>query len=371
MGDGMAPDPDEEPEGHDDRAHEERGYTAIHELIDREHAVVWHEVEARLAELRPPARIDPHHLSNARRRLLDDGVIELTMGRARGGRELAVLGLRNRYRRETAFSRAAGRKRLLETRYLGWAGGEGNAIGSAGELVSHASLVDAAAEGIGYRLLGDGRALRQLPGISIPGGPIDDAAMLIVDHPVLGPVVITVIIEVKNLRPWLYPTAVELYQLLAKAATIKQGHPERYLTPVLVVRRVHYLTYRMAKHLGFLILDFDNAAQPIRTLESVDPMLVAEVRQELGYDLLLTDGQALVGLARKFRYTIPKQALATAEAWARMGPPLERHFHILRDRRLAGPAREQAVDALYREASALARPPKPWRTVSRQTPAAF
>lgn len=360
----------EDPPAREARGHDDRAYEAIHDLIDREHAVVWHEVEARLAERPIPERIDPHHLSNARRRLMDEGVIEVTMGRARGGREIAVYGLRNRRRRATAFNRAAGRKRLLETRYLGWAGGEGNAIGSAGELVSHASLANAAAEGIGYGLLGDGRGLRQLPGITIPGGPIDDAAMLIGGNPET-PIVLTVTIEVKNLRPWLYPTAVEIYQLLAKAATIQNRHPDRHITPVLVVRRVHYLTYRMAKHLGFLILDFDDAAQPIRNLESVDPTLVEEVRQELGYNLLLTNGDALPGLQRKFRYTIPNNATATAETWARMGPPLERHFDILRDRRLTGPHRERAVDALYRDAIALARPPKPWRTASQQRRAPF
>lgn len=167
-----------------DRSYEELAYEAIQELVDREHAVVWHEVEARLADHPLPGQahpINPHHLSNARRQLIDDDVIEEVTGTTKGGREITVLGFRNRYRRETAFDRAARRKRLLETRYLSWAGGgaETNAIGTGGELVSHASLAEAAAKGIGYRLLSEGREVRQLLGAPIPGGPIDDAAMLI------------------------------------------------------------------------------------------------------------------------------------------------------------------------------------------------
>lgn len=46
---------------------------AILDLLQREHAAVWPEIEAKLAE-RPhpllPHGINPHHLTNARRRLI-------------------------------------------------------------------------------------------------------------------------------------------------------------------------------------------------------------------------------------------------------------------------------------------------------------
>ncbi len=54
-------------------------YVAAQELIDREHAVVWPEVEAKLADHPQegaPKGIDPHHLTNARRRLVENEVIE-------------------------------------------------------------------------------------------------------------------------------------------------------------------------------------------------------------------------------------------------------------------------------------------------------
>lgn len=69
---------------------------------------------------------------------------------------------------------------------------------------------------------------------------------------------------------------------------------------------------RMARHLGFFVLEFDNHTQPIRDFEFVDPKFVEEVRQELGYDLHLTDGSALPGLRGKFRYTVPRNGSAAA-----------------------------------------------------------
>jgi hypothetical protein len=77
MDDTPEPPPPEDTAAEQDRSYEELACEAIHELIDREHAVVWHEVEAHLADhpLAGQAHpINPHHLSNARRRLIDDGV---------------------------------------------------------------------------------------------------------------------------------------------------------------------------------------------------------------------------------------------------------------------------------------------------------
>ena len=201
---------------------------AMLELVSQEHAVVWHEIEAKLAEQahrNSPRGYNPHVLTNARNHLIATGQIEAVTGRARGGREITVYGLANRrqLRRETKFDVVAARKRLLETRYLGWAEGSARArvIGDAGELVTHRSLHAAAASG--YRIvnpthrLGNVEILFNRP---VPGGSLDNAAHLIVDTP-HGESVVTVVIEVKNLRAWLYPRAEEIYQLLDKAAQLQ------------------------------------------------------------------------------------------------------------------------------------------------------
>jgi hypothetical protein len=80
-----------------------------------------------------------------------------------------------------------------------------------GELVSHASLAGAAAYPVGYRLFSEGREVCNLVGAPIPIGPIDDAAVLITGED--DPTILTVMIEVKNLRSWLYPSADEIQQL--------------------------------------------------------------------------------------------------------------------------------------------------------------
>jgi hypothetical protein len=108
-------------------------------LIDEEHAVVWPEVEAKLSD-RPqlpiaPYGINPHHLTNARRQLIEQRLIEPVYASTKGGRSIATYGLVDRSRRQTAFDRAAARKRLLQTRYISWSGATAvipNLIGEGG-----------------------------------------------------------------------------------------------------------------------------------------------------------------------------------------------------------------------------------------------
>lgn len=205
---------------------------AIIDLLQREHAAVWLEVEAKLAEqpylstLRNRG-IDPHHLTRARASLLREGTIEEIAATTRGGGSISVLVLRQREKRKTVVDKAAQRKRLLQARYLSWTRASRkmpNAIGEAGERVVHASLAEAAAAGIGYRLLKTGRGdVAHLFGEVVPGGSLDDAAHLIVDDEHGLPLTITVLIEVKNLRHWIYPSHAELYQLLYKAYLLKKA----------------------------------------------------------------------------------------------------------------------------------------------------
>ncbi len=146
--------------------------------------------------------INPHHLANARHQLLAQQLIEEIAEPTRGGRRIAILALRDRTRRETAFQRSAARKRLLQTRYLSWASpgsGDPNLIGSAGERIAHASLQ--AATDIGYRLVRpEGGHVTNLFGAPIPGGPLDNAAFsVMLDNQQL-PTAVTILIEVKNVR---------------------------------------------------------------------------------------------------------------------------------------------------------------------------
>ncbi len=70
MDDAAGPDPEA---GDKAAAYDRLAYDAILALVERELAVVWHEIEAKLAEGSIPGAlrgINPHHLSNGRRRLI-------------------------------------------------------------------------------------------------------------------------------------------------------------------------------------------------------------------------------------------------------------------------------------------------------------
>lgn len=201
-----------------------RAYEEIQELLNQQLAVVRPEIEARLARHGRLARaggIDPHHLTNGLQQLLRDGVVEEMPGVTRGGREVSVYVLTNRSGRVSPTEDAAARKRLLQTRYLGWAEGSKrgpNVIGAGGELVVRTSLQAANASSPSYRIFNpDGREVNRLFNAPIAGGPLDAAAQLIIEGDETEEIV-TVPMEVKNLRSWIYPRAEELFQLLDKAA---------------------------------------------------------------------------------------------------------------------------------------------------------
>src|SRR4051812_45952333 len=66
----------------------ERARAAILALLDAEHAVVWPEVEAKLADrVYEPLgyKVDPHHLTTARGELQADGLMDAHAAPTRGG----------------------------------------------------------------------------------------------------------------------------------------------------------------------------------------------------------------------------------------------------------------------------------------------
>lgn len=334
-------------------------YAAVLALLAEEHAAVWPEIEAKLAERAHPSfppgigHIDPHHLQNARHRLLQEGRIEQIFGPTRGGGTVGVFAPTERRGRKTAFEQAAGRKRLLQARYLGWARASArgpNMIGAAGERVAHASLLRAAQAGVGYRLLNphpEGGQVAQVLGQAVPIGPVDDAAYLVADGPAGTIIPVTVLIEVKNLRHWIYSSSAEVFQLLEKAARLQRARPEQAFVPVLVCRRAHFTAFQMARDLGFLILY--TIQQPILPHSEVPAALLAEVRDELGYDLAQSlDPHPF--LADAFARTLPQGAARIAERWRVTAPPLADLFAQLRDGSRPPPERAEVMDAL-REAA--------------------
>lgn len=90
---------------------------------------------------------------------------------------------------------------------------------------------------------------------------------------------VTVLIEVKSIREWIYPTSSELYQLLYKSMLVKRANASIPLVPILICRRAHPTAFYMAKQLGFLVIEM--RAQFLGDTLTEDE--VNEVRNELGF----------------------------------------------------------------------------------------
>jgi hypothetical protein len=151
-----------------------------------------------------------------------------------------------------------------------------------------------------------------------------------------------VLVEVKNVRSWIYPTSSELADLLAKAADIQAAAPERPILPVLVCRRAHETTKYMASSLGFLV--HETSRQYVAASAQLDDELgdrarLEEVRAELGFDDLVVREEADEAIVKWFRYVPPSVLPRYPQRWARYGPPLAEIFRALRH---ADPGTEQA-----------------------------
>lgn len=314
--------------------YEALGVKGLTELLDVEHAVVWSEVEAKLGDTRCPGLpvpIQPHHLTAARHVLVERGLITTVNQRTRGGRSVPVIVPADQQGRTRAITDAAARKRLLQTRFLTWASGSANngagVIGPAGEHVVHAALLQAAPHG--YRPINpSGGEVRTLLGAPVPGGPLDNGAFLTtVDAFTLTPSgQYVVLIEVKNLRQWIYPSTPELHQLLDKAARLQLQHQDRRFLPVLVCRRAHFLTNKMAEYLGFYVISTKRQYVP----PSVAGRELEEVRTELGYDLEPYAEQPPPALVKHFTQTLQGIAERTATRWT-ISAGLRPYFTALRE----------------------------------------
>ncbi len=304
------------------------------EAIDEEHAVTIPELEARISE-RPwrdlPVPVDPHHLTTARKALLAANAIAATSGRTRGGRLVTVLVPTDTHRKTRAVEDATKRKRLLHSRYMTWATGSAThkaLLGNAGESVVHKSLAVAAP--YGFRLLNPEHGeVRTIFGSPVPGGPLDNAAVLSLPSPtVIDTTNYLIPIEVKNVRSHLYPQADEVHQVLSKAAELQSAHPDTRIVPVLVCRRAHATLFSMAKQIGAFVVE--TRQQPITPSAELRLDYLDEVRTELLYDDMTTDVQALPWLVDRFRVALRQVAKPSAERWAASAATVRPHSHVLR-----------------------------------------
>lgn len=295
--------------------YEARAVDRIKEILATEHAVVRRELESRIAEgfwPRSGLNIDPHHITNALASLVRAEEVEWVRGPTRGGADVETLQPTNRSGRGDRIDRAAARKRLLYGRYLGWATGTKRhpkgLVGPAGEAAARAAILESGAV---IPAAPGAAGVHRILGVDVPG-PLDSAGYTVplgVNDTPGDPV--TLLFEVKNIRQWLYPTAAEPFQLLAKAVQVQRARPSAAIVPVLICRKAHVTTFWMAKQLGFMIIDFER-----QFIGAVEEAKFMEVRNELQFnDLAPGEGPSL-RVRDRLTTTVRTHCTEVASTWS-------------------------------------------------------
>lgn len=294
----------------------ERAASRIVDLLTAHHALVHPEVISRISEgsfVSSNENIDPHHVTTALRELHREEVIRSEERPTRGGHTITTLHLVSPPRRSrTVADRAAARKRLLLARYTGWSQGTvknpHGLIGPAGETAVRTALQAAGAmqpatPGFGHvRSILDTRL----------AGPADSGGYLVPINGGLPGTPVTVLVEVKNIRSWIYPGSEELVQVLNKCRVLKQAHPDHPVIGILVCRRAHKTTYWMAQQLGFMVIEMNT-----QFAGNVDEKDLDEVRNELRLtDLRVGTGPSL-RVRDRVADTLPRVATTIADRWTK------------------------------------------------------
>jgi hypothetical protein len=231
------------------RAHAARAILAYVRAVGG--AAVWPEIETALATTdwysrrvagAPQARwIDPHHLTHGRRALLDLGALlpeRRTLNNIEVEAYLDAEGMTARH--QTAIARLAARKRRQYRTYLSWTG-DPRLCGQVLERQVNATLDSLRGFDVMLERAAPGN-VTSVAGDPVPGGPLDHAGYLVLDptHPARG--MTGFVVEDKNVRSILYPSAQEVWDLLAKAGQFP-AH-----VPLLITQRVHFtlLTFFLA-----------------------------------------------------------------------------------------------------------------------------
>jgi hypothetical protein len=308
-----------------------RATAMIKRVLDEHHAVVLSEIEARIAEgefASSTGNVNPHHITTALRTLREAGELIYDRAPARGGGpDIETIQPADQHRRATKIEKAAARKRLLYARYRGWAQGTvrhpKGLIGPAGEAAVRRALLRA---GTLQPAAPDAGEVSELLGTRLPG-PVDSAGYML---PFTGGIPgqpVTFLIEVKNTRSWIYPSSIELYQVLNKASLLQLQHPAQPIIPFLACRKAHATTFWMAQQLGFVVVEMNR--QYAGDVVEDDLM---EVRNELYFGDLTRGSEPSIRVQDRLRKTLPPRCEKIAGVWRNtcVAPGLVDVFHQLR-----------------------------------------
>lgn len=286
----------------------------IEAVVEEQLAATRLEIQSRISEgyfSESGQNIEPHHVTTALLEVTRTGVIRSSHAMSKAQHEVEIFTPAKLSRRETRVAKASQRKRALAARFQSWGSGtqrhRSGLLGPAGEAAVRRSLE--AASSTQPMIPGFGAVSRPL-GVEVPG-PFDSGVYVTPLADGIPTTPITVPIEVKNIRGWIYPSSHELYQLLWKASLVQQSVPQALICPILICRKAHYTTFVMAKTLGFLVFETKQQYLP----ETVDQRHVDEVRTELYFHDLTRSAQPNDHVVNGFRKTLPGQAPVKGASW--------------------------------------------------------
>jgi hypothetical protein len=232
----------------------QEGIEAIVDLVSDKLVVPWPEVESRIThgpwkDFHP---VQPLPLNGARRALRAEDpprVIEETSDHAHH----PVTTLRVPFNGDKRnIERLRGAQRKLFRKYLSWTGNQ-DLCGRHAEGIVLESLQAAQTSGglwVPPQAVGNIEAVEGKP---IEPGPLDALAWI------LDPNTVTrksaLLVEVKNVRPWLYPWAPEVWELLVKTAGVAD---QLDTLALLAAPHVAWPTMQMARDVGFAVVRYDS-----------------------------------------------------------------------------------------------------------------
>lgn len=270
--------------------------------------------------------IDPHIAGPAIGQMTKAGELVQATEQTRGGRAITTFFLNPALPRRTktledafnhsvasrpslttAQQRAAARKRLLYARYLSWTSGSKSRAGTAGPAAEEAERIALAGVPGLAPLAANFGPVARIEDLILPG-PLDSGAA-VATSPLIPPTL--ALIEVKNVRDWIYPNSEEPWQLIWKSLHVSTERPSWRIVPVLVCRRCHPTLIWMAQSLGMLIVETYSAPMGPVDQQDLDP-----VRRELSLNDLKTGNEPPAVLRRWTANTLPSYAGQSADRWA-------------------------------------------------------
>jgi hypothetical protein len=150
-------------------------------------------------------------------------------------------------------------------------------------------------------------------------------------------------IEMKNVREWMFPRSHQLFQVLSKAAALQTAHPDQQILPMIVCRRKHIQSLWMANDLGFAVIEVKR--QFLLPSAEYTPEDVEQVRAALGFDLHIANGPYPL-LVDILNTTLPPRAEAMGTRWRQFGSAFGDMYDVLADDEVEEEDRADVLDEL-------------------------